>query len=99
MTAQELSKSAEIDPFPPSFATAMVKALWYARAGQWDAAHDFCQEVPGKAGAWIHALLHREEGDLGNADYWYSMAGRKMPSKQQSLANEWMEIASALIGK
>lgn len=98
MTAEELSESAARDPAPPADASIEAKALWYARAGKWDAAHDLCQEVPGKAGAWIHAWLHREEGDLGNAGYWYSRAGREMPAKGVGLAEEWMEIASELVG-
>jgi hypothetical protein len=99
MTALELSISAEKDPMPPSSASVIVKSLWFARAGQWDEAHDLCQEVPGKAGAWIHAWLHREEGDMGNAAYWYSLAGKNMPEQKQSSAVEWMEIASELLGE
>lgn len=77
----------------------MLKALWFARAGQWDAAHDLCQEMQGRAGVWIHAWLHREEGDLSNAAYWYSLAGKTMPEKTQSSAEEWMEMASELLGE
>ncbi len=98
MTAEELSHSALHDENPPAGISVEAKALWYARAGKWDAAHDLCQEVPGQAGSWIHAWLHREEGDLGNAGYWYSRAGREMPGKGVSLEEEWMGIASELVG-
>ena len=98
MNAEELSKSAANDPEPPEGISIAAKALWYARAGKWDAAHDLCQDVPGKAGSWIHAWLHREEGDLGNAGYWYARAGREMPGRGVSLADEWMAITSELVG-
>jgi hypothetical protein len=98
MTAEELSQSAANDPAPPAGLSPAAKALWYARAGKWDAAHDLCQEIPGNAGSWIHAWLHREEGDLGNASYWYSRAGKTMPPKNITLGQEWMAIASELVG-
>ncbi len=98
MTADELSHSALEDEKPPAGISVEAKTLWYARAGKWDAAHDLCQDVPGEAGSWIHAWLHRKEGDLGNAGYWYSRAGREMPGKGVSLEEEWMGIASELVG-
>lgn len=98
MTAEELSQSAANDPAPPAGASAAAQALWYARAGKWDAAHDLCQEVPGTAGSWIHAWLHREEGDLGNAGYWYSRAGKPMPPINITIEQEWLAIASELVG-
>lgn len=98
MNAQDLSRSAVSDSEPPAGISVEAEALWYARAGRWDAAHDLCQDVPGKAGSWIHAWLHREEGDYGNAGYWYSRAGRETPGKDVSLEEEWMDIASELVG-
>jgi len=97
MTAEELSRSAATDPSPPSGLSIEAQSLWHARAGNWDTAHDLCQEVPGKAGAWIHAWLHRKEGDNGNAGYWYSRAGREMPEKGVTLEKEWEGIASELL--
>ena len=73
------------------------RALWLAKAGQWDAAHDLCQDVQGMAGSWIHAYLHREEGDLSNAAYWYARAGKPVPERSLSLADEWMGIAGELL--
>ena len=55
-----------------------------------------CQDIPDPAGAWIHAFLHREEGDLGNASYWYHRAGKEMPSQNVTLDQEWGQIAAAL---
>lgn len=96
MTASELAKSAQADPEPPAGLSIEQKALWLARAGRWDDSHDLCQDVPDPGGSWIHAYLHREEGDLGNASYWYHRAGKEMPPSSLSLVEEWQEIASAL---
>lgn len=98
MTAEELSHSAKNDQNPPPDLPAVAEALWYARAGNWDAAHDLCQKVPGASGAWIHAWLHREEGDIGNAGYWYARADRKMPAAGTTLEEEWVAMAKELIG-
>ena len=98
MNAEELAVSARNDDAPPEGITLCAKALWYARAGEWDAAHDLCQNVPGTAGSWIHAWLHRQEGDLGNAGYWYSRAGRGIPPERVSSDDEWMGIARELLG-
>lgn len=99
MTAETLSASATSDSEPPAGISVEARTLWHARAGNWDAAHELCQEVSGEAGSWIHAWLHREEGDLGNAGYWYSRAGKNMPSKGVSLEEEWMAIARELVGE
>lgn len=98
MTAEELSESAATNDTPPEGISPAAKALWYARAGDWDAAHDLCQDVSGAAGSWIHAWLHRQEGDLGNAGYWYTRAGRGMPGKNVTPEEEWMLIAGELVG-
>jgi hypothetical protein len=98
MTAIELLTSATSDPAPPAGISPAANVLWHARAGKWDAAHDLCQEVPGTAGSWIHAWLHREEGDLGNAGYWYACAGKPMPPKHLTPEQEWLAIASELVG-
>lgn len=74
-----------------------AQALWLAKAGKWHESHDLCQDVPDPAGAWIHAWLHREEGDYGNACYWYTRAGKSPRPEGSSLDQEWMEIAVALL--
>ncbi len=97
MTASDLARSAATDASPPPGISTAAHALWLAKAGRWDAAHDLCQEISGSAGAWIHAYLHREEGDAPNAAYWYARAGRPVPAASVTLADEWLEIASALM--
>lgn len=96
MTAADLARSAAVDSTPPAGLSPALHALWLAKAGRWDDAHDLCQTVPGTAGSWIHAWLHRQEGDLGNAAYWYSRAGQPVPEKDKPLNEEWMEITSRL---
>jgi hypothetical protein len=80
---------------PPTNASVYLNALWYDAKGDWDKAHKLIQDVDDKAASWIHAYLHRKEGDTGNADYWYSRAGKKRPPL--SLEEEWEEIVAALI--
>ncbi len=70
-------------------------ALWKAGKGDWEGAHSIVQDDPGKEAAWIHAYLHRAEGDLGNASYWYRRAGK--PVAEQSLELEWADIVSAML--
>ncbi|MES2657420.1 MAG: hypothetical protein V4689_02320 [Verrucomicrobiota bacterium] len=97
MTAMDLARSAASDASPPAGISVSANALWFAKAGKWDAAHDLCQDIPGSAGSWIHAYLHREEGDLSNAAYWYSRAGKPVPASTVSLADEWLAIAGDLL--
>jgi hypothetical protein len=96
MNSIELAASAAVDSSPPGGLTPALKAMWFAKAGKWDAAHDLCQDIPGTAGSWIHAYLHREEGDLSNAAYWYSRAGKPTPASSVTLDQEWHAIATAL---
>jgi hypothetical protein len=98
MNVVELTQSVLSDPQPTVGIGVVAECLWHARAGNWDKAHDLCQDLPGKAGSWIHAWLHREEGDLGNAGYWYSRAGKCMPNKNVTLEDEWLAIATELLG-
>lgn len=97
MTAQQLAESATSEPQPPAELNATGRCLWLARAGHWHDAHDQCQNLPNPAGAWIHAWLHREEGDYGNACYWYAQASRSAPPQDADLHQEWLEIAAALL--
>ena len=77
--------------------SATEMSLWLARKGRWQEAHDLCQTIPGKPGAWIHAWLHREEGDYWNACYWYDKAGVEATEEEASLDDEWWEIARELL--
>lgn len=58
----------------------ILQALWYDYQDDWDKSHDIAQEIHTDEGSWIHAYLHRKEGDHWNANYWYNKAGRSMPS-------------------
>ena len=80
---------------PPQFATPMLRAIWHGLRGDWQAAHELAQAQDDAEGAWVHAWLHRIEGDLGNADYWYQRARRK--SRRDDTRDEGLDIARALI--
>lgn len=80
---------------PPSALSAALEALWYDAKGDWNRAHALAQSQDDAAGAWVHAYLHRVEGDLGNAAYWYRRAGR--PVCNDPLGQEWENIAGALL--
>ena len=75
--------------------TPLLLALWHDARGDWDEAHRLAQEIETRDGAWVHAYLHRREGDLGNAAYWYQQAGQ--PVASDSLESEWQRIARALL--
>jgi hypothetical protein len=96
MNAADLARSATTDPRPPAGLTPALLALWLLKAGHWHKAHDLCQDIPDPAGAWIHAHLHRHEGDLDNAGYWYQRAGKPTPARDHPLDNEWHALAEAL---
>jgi hypothetical protein len=72
-----------------------LAALWWAAKGHWDEAHKIVQDEASADAAWVHAYLHRVEGDLGNAGYWYRQAGH--PVATGPLETEWEQITSALI--
>ena len=80
---------------PPFGVSDHLKALWFDAKGNWEKAHVLIQDFTDKNAAWIHAYLHRKEGDIFNADYWYSHAGKKRPDI--SLEEEWEQIAGALL--
>lgn len=75
---------------PPTDVSDLLRALWYAKKGDWEAAHEIAQASNGLQHCWLHAYLHREEGDAGNARYWYNRAGRSFPAA--SLEQEWKEM-------
>ena len=84
---------------PPAGLSLPLQALWQDAKGDWDAAHRLAQagDSADKNSAWVHAYLHRKEGDLSNAGYWYRRVGREMVSV--SLEQEWEQIANALLGE
>ena len=83
------------DPDPPRELSQALRALWLDARGNWDGAHDGAQADEGGAGDWVHAYLHRKEGDAGNAAYWYRRS--RKPVCKASLDEEWAAIADALL--
>jgi hypothetical protein len=81
---------------PAADLDAPLAGLWWAAKGSWDQAHKIVQDESSADAAWVHAYLHRVEGDLGNAGYWYRQAGR--PVATDSLESEWERIVAALLG-
>ncbi len=94
MTLDEFRRTLA-DPAPPAGLSGPLAALWRAANDEWDAAHALAQSAPDPAGAWVHAHLHRIEGDLANAAGWYRRAGK--PVCDGPLDGEWEEIARALL--
>jgi hypothetical protein len=83
---------------PPSGLARPLAALWHAGKGEWDKAHGLAQMDEGELDHdWVHAHLHRVEGDLGNAGYWYRRA--KRPVATDALDAEWTRLAEALLAK
>ena len=80
---------------PPAGLSNALQALWQMGKGDWKAAHVLAQAQEDAVGSWVHAYLHREEGDEANAAYWYRRANQ--PVSQQPLEKEWAEIAQALL--
>lgn len=83
------------EPAPPASLSPLLRALWHAANDDWEQAHRIAQDDDSADGAWVHAYLHRVEGDESNAGYWYRRAGK--PHCETSLQSEWTEIASALL--
>jgi hypothetical protein len=95
MTLDDLQHSLT-DDRPPAQLSSEVRALWHDARGEWDAAHRAVQDLDTADAAWVHAYLHRKEGDVGNARYWYGRARR--PACTGALDAEWQQIARALLG-
>jgi len=95
MTLQEFRSSLSRDD-PPEHLSLGLAGLWWDAKGDWNRAHESAQQDEGPAGAWVHAYLHRKEGDLSNAGYWYRRAGKS--AARGSLEAEWNEITGSLLG-
>lgn len=80
---------------PPGGLAPALEALWWDAKGDWEAAHRCAQAQEDSAGAWVHAYLHRREGDAANAGYWYRRAGK--PAATGALDAERDAIARALL--
>jgi len=94
MTIEEFKLTVAQGELPEGLSPALI-ALWQEARGGWDAAHHIAQEMDDKTGAWIHAYLHRKEGNATSAAYWYRRAGR--PVAADSVEDEWHRIVSELI--
>ena len=91
----ESFRASLAQPAPPKDLSPLLKALWHAARDEWGQAHRIAQDDDSADGAWVHAYLHRLEGDEGNAGYWYRRAGK--PHCESSLMSEWAEITAALL--
>lgn len=91
MTLSELNQSVSSNATPDSSLSLPLQALWWDAKGDWHQAHEVCQSAGSIEGDWVHAYLHRKEGDLGNASYWYHRA--RQPVFQGSLDDEWESLA------
>jgi len=95
MNLDEFRTSLEAQS-PPEGLSPYLTALWHEKKGGWTLAHEIVQEIEDENASWVHAYLHRREGDEGNARYWYRRAGRSFPAGR-SLDQEWLDLAEALL--
>ena len=95
MSAQMSFEEFTSSPTPPAVGPAL-QALWFDARGDWERAHQLAQEDTGRDSAWVHAYLHRKEGDEMNAGYWYARAGRQ--AARGELEAERETIVRALLG-
>lgn len=94
MTIEQFRATLDQAAAPETLSPAL-RAMWEDAKGRWNAAHAIAQDIGDQTGSWIHAYLHRKEGDLGNAGYWYRRAGK--PVAHDTLDEEWNRIVSALL--
>ena len=94
MTPAEFKRSL-VKTTPPTGLSAALKGLWWAGKDDWDKAHKLVMDDGGADCAWVHAHLHRVEGDLDNARYWYGQA--RQPAAGGDLSDEWATIVAALL--
>ncbi len=80
---------------PPIGLTVQQEALWWDAKGEWERAHDLINDLEDRQSAHVHAYLHRKEGDLWNADYWYRRAGKQRP--EGTLAEEWRALVALYV--
>ena len=94
MTLEQF-RATLVEPAPPEDMSPALRAMWEDAKGNWSAAHTIAQGIDDKTGSWIHAYLHRKEGDVGNAGYWYRRAGQAVA--RDPLEDEWTRIVSTLL--
>ena len=94
MTLEEFQQSIGGNS-PPEQLSFALAGLWWDAKGDWNWAHESAQQDEGRAGSWVHAYLHRKEGDQSNAEYRYNRAGK--PPCRSSFEQEWREITESLL--
>lgn len=94
MTVEQFRASVS-EQAPPKEASAALAALWWDAKGDWARAHSLVDELETPEAMAVHAYLHRKEGSIANAEYWYQRAGRTF--HQDSLETEWTALAEALL--
>ena len=94
MTLEQFRSSLD-GAAPPEPLSPPLRVMWEDAKGNWTAAHALAQDIDDETGAWIHAYLHRQEGDQANAGYWYRRA--KKSTATDTLEEEWARIVAALI--
>ncbi|RPH99157.1 MAG: hypothetical protein EHM72_11920, partial [Calditrichaeota bacterium] len=94
MNFKEFSQSLS-STTPPQGLSKPLEALWYDAKGNWDHAHDLVKDSWDESAFWVHAFLHREEGDYGNSSYWYRRSNKSQPSIP--LQEEWEQIVKGLL--
>lgn len=90
-SSKSFRESVALDAPDPAL-SPILKSLWYDAKGDWKRAHDFVDGLSGVDAAWVHAYLHRKEGDIWNADYWYARAKKSRPAC--SFEDEWESLVS-----
>ena len=94
MTFEQFNQSLSLKD-PPDGISIYLESLWFDAKEEWDKAHSIIQDIGDTTASWIHAYLHRKEGDINNAGYWYHRAGKKTPGT--SLQEEWAFIVRSLL--
>ncbi len=95
MTLEDFRESLAANK-PPARLTLALAGLWWDAKGDWTRAHESAQQDEGRDGSWVHAYLHRKEGDQSNAEYWYGRASQ--PVCREPLEAEWLCIVKDLLG-
>jgi hypothetical protein len=95
MNLTDFKSSLSSTSVPPNALPKSLQAMWFDGNGDWNSAHEIAQDIRTPDGSWIHAYLHRKEGDTGNATYWYHRANK--PVCNTSPEEEWDSIVAALL--
>ncbi|MBV8476830.1 MAG: hypothetical protein JOZ36_09205 [Acidobacteria bacterium] len=96
MTLYDFRRSLRANE-PPVELNQALAGLWWDAKGNWTRAHESAQQDEGRQGSWVHAYLHRKQGDAGNAAYWYARAGK--PVCRESSDTEWLNMVQSLLSQ